>query len=119
MSTQRRDRAGQVAVVAFHSSILDVHNFDDVKQELFDLIEERPAKLLLNFRKVQYVSSGVLGVLITLHRKMEAHGGRLVLCFVDPAICELFQATKLDRYFRIEDDPAADEVVESGHNAGR
>ena len=113
MSARRRDGSGETFVFAFPQAILDTENLEDVKEQLFALAEERPARLLLNFRKVEYVSTVALGVLITLHKKMEAQGGRLVLCFVDPEIYELFKLTKLDRLFRIEDDPAADQGVES------
>jgi anti-anti-sigma factor len=113
VSTRHHDGTGQVTVFTFPSAILDPHSVEGVKQELLALVEERPAKLLLNFRKVEYVSSGAMGVLITLNRRMQAAGGRLVLCFLDPTVHESFRAMKLDRVFMIEDDPAADEGADA------
>jgi anti-sigma B factor antagonist len=110
VSARRRDGSGEVLVVRFNSTILDSENIAAVRPDLFARIEQRPAcKLLLNFRNVEYVSSAALGLFITLHRTMEAGGGRLVFCFLRPEIYEVFEQFKFDRILFIEDDPAADE----------
>ncbi|MCI0462082.1 MAG: STAS domain-containing protein [Gemmataceae bacterium] len=109
MSARRRDGSGEVIVVGFPCVVLDTETMQAAQQTLFDLVQRRPAKLLLNLRKVQSISSGALGRLITLNRALTAAGGRLVLCYLDPQIYEFFEQTKLDRLFRIEDDPAADQ----------
>src|SRR5262245_53529969 len=110
MSARRRDDSGEVLVARFNCTVLDPPGIENVRHELFALIEQRPTcKLLLNFRDVEYVSSAALGVFITLHRRLESGGGQLVLCFLSPAIHELLKLLKLDRLFNIEDDPAAEE----------
>jgi anti-sigma B factor antagonist len=107
-----RGAFGKVVVITFDSAILDADNIHGLKQELFALAEERPAKLVLNFRNVEYVSSAAMGVLITLHKRMQTAGGSLVLSHLDRATSEFLQLAKLDRFFRIEDAPVADEGVE-------
>jgi anti-anti-sigma factor len=80
------------------------------RAELLELVKERPVcKLVLNFRDVHYISSGALGMLITLERKLGKAGIRLALCHLNPEMLEV-EATKLDQLFVIEDDPAAGEA---------
>ena len=66
------------------------------------LVREGLRKLLLNFGNVEYLSSAALGKLITLNKKLQAVGGRLILCNIDPQIYEVFEITKLDKFFNIQ-----------------
>ena len=59
-------------------------------------------KLLLNFGNVEYLSSAALGKLITLNKKLQQVGGKLILCNIDPQIHEVFEITKLDKFFNIQ-----------------
>jgi anti-sigma B factor antagonist len=77
-------------------------------QELFQLVEEQKrSKILLNFTSVDFLSSAALGKLITLDKKVKAHGGMLKLSNIQPDIYEVFAITKLNKLFDIRDDEAA------------
>jgi anti-sigma B factor antagonist len=90
------------AVRRTHSSGLSEEHIQVLAQQLLDLVNEPgEKKLLLNFRNVEYMSSAVLGMLVTLNKKIQAAGGKLVLCNIDPAIREVFEITKLDKLFVI------------------
>jgi anti-sigma B factor antagonist len=110
MSSQPRRRRleveqiGDVTVVNFvDRKILDEQNIQIIGDQLFSLVdEEGHRKLLLNFGNVEYLSSAALGKLITLNRKLQGAGGRLILCNIDPQIYEVFEITKLDKFFKIE-----------------
>ena len=97
---------GDVTVVSFtDKKILDEQNIQVIGEQLFSLIDEQGRKkLLLNFGNVEYMSSAALGKLITLNKKVQAAGGRLVLCNIDPQIREVFEITKLDKLFMIRND---------------
>ena len=72
------------------------------EQNLFGLVDEEGwRKILLNFGNVEYLSSAALGKLITLNKKLQAVGGKLILCNIDPQIFEVFEITKLDKFFKI------------------
>lgn len=109
MSSQPRRRRleveeiGDVTVVNFiDRKILDEQNIQIIGEQLFSLVDEQGRrKLLLNFGNVEYLSSAALGKLITLHKKLAAAGGRLILCNIDPQIHEVFEITKLDKVFNI------------------
>jgi anti-sigma B factor antagonist len=110
MSAQPRRRRlevediGDVTVVNFvDRKILDEQNIQIIGDQLFSLVDEvGRRKLLLNFSNVEYLSSAALGKLITLNKKLTSAGGKLVLCHIAPTIYEVFEITKLDKFFTIK-----------------
>ena len=94
---------GDVTVVNFvDRKILDEQNIQVIGEQLFSLVEEEGMKkILLNFSNVEYLSSAALGKLISLNKKLQGVGGRLILCNIDPQIFEVFEITKLDKFFKI------------------
>jgi anti-sigma B factor antagonist len=99
---------GDVTVVRFRDrKIVEDINIQELGSELFSLIEvDNRDKLLLSFTSVDFLSSAALGKLITLDKKMKAHGGALKLSNIRPEIYEVFAITKLNRLFDIKDDEA-------------
>ncbi|HEX3657858.1 MAG TPA: STAS domain-containing protein [Pirellulales bacterium] len=111
MAARRRlevSQMGDVTVVRFvDRRILDESNIHEMGQEMFQLVEEeKRQKLLLNFTSVEFLSSAALGKLITLDKKVKAHGGTLRLSNIRPEIYEVFAITKLNKLFDIRDDEA-------------
>jgi anti-sigma B factor antagonist len=115
MSSQPRrsrlevEHIGDVTVVNFlDRKILDEQNIQRIGDQLFGLVDTEGArKVLLNFSNVEYLSSAALGKLITLNKKLGAVGGRLILCNIDPQIYEVFEITKLDKFFKIHKEEQA------------
>lgn len=102
------DEVGDVTVVHFrdHKIVEDI-NIQQLGQEMFRLVEvDNRDKLVLNFSAVDFLSSAALGKLITLDKKMKAHGGTLKLSNIRPEIYEVFAITKLNRLFDIKEDEA-------------
>ncbi len=102
------NEVGEVTVIRFRDQkIIEDINIQELGRELFSLVEvENRRKLLLNFSSVDFLSSAALGKLITLDKKMKAHGGVLKLTNIRPEIYEVFAITKLNRLFDIKDDEA-------------
>jgi len=102
------NEVGDVTVARFRDQkIIEDMNIQELGQELFRLVEvEHRDKLLLNFSVVDFLSSAALGKLITLDKKMKAHGGVLKLSNIRPEIYEVVAITKLNRLFEIKDDEA-------------
>ncbi len=102
------EEIGDVTVVNFlDRKILDEQNIQVIGDQLFSLVEEGRKKMLLNFANVEYLSSAALGKLITLNKKLQAVRGQLILCNIDPQIYEVFEITKLDRFFNIQKEEQA------------
>jgi anti-sigma B factor antagonist len=85
--------------------ILDEQNIQIIGEQLFGLVDqEHVKKMVLNFGNVEYLSSAALAKLITLTKKLQQAGGRLILCNIDPQIYEVFEITKLNKLFHIVKD---------------
>jgi anti-sigma B factor antagonist len=100
---------GDITVVNFTDrKILDEQNIQLIGEQLFSLVDESGRKkILLNFGNVEYLSSAALGKLITLNKKLQSVGGRLILCNIDPQIYEVFEITKLNKLFNIHKEEQA------------
>jgi anti-sigma B factor antagonist len=98
---------GRHSVVAFQtSSLMNPVEVERLRADLVRLVdEEKRTPLVLDFRRVQYFSSQVMGVILTLNKKLAAlPGGKLVLCGVAPQLLELLRITRLDRILTIKTD---------------
>jgi len=98
-----------VSVVTFtDSSILDSATIDQLGKDLYHLTDNlNKQKLIVDFTNVKFLSSQVLGVLITLNKKSAAIKGTLLLCALKPDLMKLFTITSLDKLFKFFPDDAA------------
>jgi anti-sigma B factor antagonist len=96
------ERAGVTVIRFTETKITDPARIEELGHELTRLVDtEHPYKVLLNFDKVDYLSSEALRVFLKLHKKIAASGGILKLCHVAPEILEIFKITGLDKLFAI------------------
>jgi len=110
MTSQPRKRRldvedhGDIAVVTFiDNKIIDEQNINAIGEDLVRLVDELGRrKILLNFSKVEFLSSAALGKLIALNRKLQGVKGSLVLCGISKEISEVFKITRLDKLFKIK-----------------
>ena len=80
-------------------SLEDAH-LRRVGEQLFRLAEGRGGcQLCLDFHNVDYLASNALAKLVTLQKKVQASGGRLTLCGLQPLVHEVFEVTKLAGFF--------------------
>jgi anti-sigma B factor antagonist len=96
-------KQGDVFVIRFgEHRILDELIIKKFADELFQ-VAERPDchNVLLNFVGVVGLSSGMLGIMLMLHKKMGLKAGTVKLCQVGPEIMDVFHATKLGQLFEI------------------
>lgn len=98
-------QADGVAHVEFADrKILEELSIQEIGEELDRLVESLPgARLLLNFKNVDHLSSAALGMLVTLNKKVKERGGELKLSDINRQIFEVFKITKLNRLFEIHD----------------
>src|SRR4051812_5083467 len=93
------EEVGEVTLVRFvDRKILDEQNIQIIGEQLFSLVDEFGKKqILLDFSRVEYLSSAANGKFITLAKKVHAVKGKLAFCGIDPALYEVFEITKLDK----------------------
>lgn len=92
-----------VAVVKFEISHLnDEENIEELGHELFALVDQFGfRKVVLNMGSVEYVTSSVVGKIITLHRKLHRSEGQLVISNLTPGVNEVLMASRLLSYFKV------------------
>ena len=87
------------------ASVLSTNNVSDFGNELFAHVDKHPKiNLLLDFQRVEYLSSAVLTELLRIHRAISEKGGRMRICGISPVIHEVFQITNLDRIFSVHQE---------------
>ncbi len=96
---------GKVTVVTIaRAEILGAETVKTLGDRLHRLAEIMGPRLVLNFAQVTRLDSTVLGLLIGLHKKIQAAGGRLALCRINPELYEVFETLKLTQLFAIYDE---------------
>ncbi|MGA2033046.1 MAG: STAS domain-containing protein [Thermoguttaceae bacterium] len=100
--------SASLVVVRFRDRhITNILEIEQVGQELYRLLEEGKYKqLILDFSNVDYLSSALIGKMISLNAKAKARGGSVKLCSIRPEISEVFHTCKRDRIFSINKDVA-------------
>ena len=99
-------------VVEFKTaSLMDPMILEEIGQELYRLVDEEDRRrLILDFEKVQYLSSQAIGIVLTLNKKLSAlKNSKFVLCGVGPKLLELLKITRLDRILTVK--PTQKEAV--------
>jgi anti-sigma B factor antagonist len=95
-----------VTIVNFQdASILDTAQIEGIGEELYDLIDNKGRKkLVLDFAKVQFLSSSALGVLLMLQKKATATKSQVVICSLRKDLMKVFELTKLSKLFTFAPD---------------
>ena len=89
---------GDATVVRFtRRTILDPDMIATVGDRLLALFAQPGGQrhLILDFARVESLTSAMLGRLIALHQAIAAGGGRLVFCNVDPFLMQIFTICKV------------------------
>jgi anti-anti-sigma factor len=77
---------------------LDEEAVPPVKEQLLAVAgQAAPGRLLLDLRGVRFLTSTGLAMLVAVHNKMRAGGGRLTLCGLETEIQEILEVTQLIR----------------------
>jgi anti-sigma B factor antagonist len=94
-----------VMVVEFRQpSLMDQIVLDLSAKRLYKMIDEEDRRLvILDFEKVQFLSSQAIGILLSMKKKLDALGGsKFVLCGIGPRLAELLKITRLDKVLTIK-----------------
>lgn len=90
-----------VTVVSFqNSSVLDSAVIDAIGADLNAIIETKNAKkVLIDFDHVKFLASQAVGALITMKKKADASGAKVVICCLRPEIKRVFKIMNLTKLF--------------------
>lgn len=86
------------------ASILDGAAVEAIGRQLFELVDaQAKRKIMLDFTSVRFLSSSMLGVLISLQKRAQAIDGRVVILGLKPDLHKVFKITRLDKLFDFYD----------------
>jgi anti-anti-sigma factor len=69
---------------------------DALRQELLDAVVQTAAtKVVIDFRNVEYLGSAGFRPLLSLYRKLQQGGGRMLFCNLAPEVAGVLLSTRL------------------------
>ncbi len=83
---------------------IDLHVSPSIASSLAAMIEEKPARLVVDMSDVTYIDSSGLAVLIEAMQNIEAKGGKFMLAGLQPNVRPIFEIARLDQVFMIYPD---------------
>ena len=90
----------EVKVLAFEGK-LDTQTSPDAHQRLTRLIEEGENRFLVNFEKLDYISSAGLRVLLAAAKQLKGIDGELRICSLNEVVREVFDISGFTTIFKV------------------
>ena len=106
MSSIRAEENGDVRVIYFNENkILDEAKIQQIHNDLnAELAEVRAGKFLLNFDRVTFMSSAMIGKIILLNKKCKSSDVKFKLCNISDNVMEVFKLMRLNKVLDIQKD---------------
>lgn len=100
------EKVGNAVIARFHGPrITNVNDIREIGDILFGILEkEKGSELILDFVKVNYLPSAMLGKLAAIRSKVLEQGGTLKLANLQEPVAQLFKMTHLEKIFNIYKD---------------
>jgi anti-sigma B factor antagonist len=100
--TFRKDEGKGVVVLGVDGQLI-VGNRHELKQKVLDALDGGERKFLIDFTNTGYIDSSGLGALVSLSKKIREQSGELRLAGLNDDLRTLFELTKLDSLFAINE----------------
>jgi anti-sigma B factor antagonist len=86
-------------------TIVDPGHIEALRREIAREVRRNPSRVyVLSLARVVFISSGFLGMLVTLAKKFRARQAHFRLCSVAPEIMQVFRASRMDRLLDVVAD---------------
>ena len=92
--------AGDAKILEFEGK-LDTQTSPHAQRELTRLVEEGARKILVDFDKLDYVSSAGLRVLLTTAKQLKAENGELRICCLNELVSDVFDISGFITIFKV------------------
>lgn len=93
-----------VLVIVIENKEANLSKSEQFKELIFEDIDNGGHKLIISFQNVEYLDSSFLGALVAILKKLLPLKGQLVLTHLNEDILNLFELTRLDKIFTIENN---------------
>jgi anti-sigma B factor antagonist len=100
---------GDITIVRFRDPrVTDPLEIEDMGRQLYQVLEfKNCSKLVLELSPVEFLSSAMIGKLISLHRKAKGCKATMRLCGLQQGVRDIFHLCNLDRVFDVREDERA------------
>jgi len=92
--------SNEVKIVQFEGE-LETNTSHDAETCLNQLLDEGVKKILVDFEKLDYISSAGLRVLLATAQKLESGGGTLKVCNLNETVQEVFDISGFSTILRV------------------
>lgn len=82
---------------------VDIYTSPDLKNKVFELIDEKALDIIINGEELEYIDSTGLGVLMSIYKKVQEKKINLKINNLRPNIYKLFDITGLNKVFNIQE----------------
>jgi anti-anti-sigma factor len=86
---------------------VDLSSVDQLRTAASLAVREKPTTLIFDFRKVTFIDSSGLGILVATRKQLQNNPDAVVVVTNQPAVLQSLQLTGLDRVVRVINEPAA------------
>ena len=83
---------------------VDVYTSPQLREHLLAVAEAEPQELLVDLRRVDFIDSTGLGVLVIALKRQNAHGGKFGIVCDSPTVLKTLSLTGLDKVFSVHAD---------------
>jgi anti-anti-sigma factor len=82
---------------------LDTLSANEFRTRIEELLEQGGIKIVLDFEKLQYVSSAGLRSILIGAKKAKTSGGGLCCCTLQPLVCQVFEVSEFSKVIPVFD----------------
>ena len=79
----------------------DTLTFKEIEVKLMEIVDGGSKKILCDFSNTEYISSAGLRVMLSVAKKLQKSGGKIVLSCMKPHVFEVFKMTGFVQIFEI------------------
>lgn len=99
--TSRQAMTNTSVTVVDIEGVLDINTVSDFETVLQDLFKKKQYKIVLNMKKLTYISSAGFGVLMSIIKDVRKNRGDIKISNVSPEIYKVFDLLELPGLFHI------------------
>lgn len=96
------DTNAESKVMVFEGN-LETGTAPEAEKEINALIEQGVKNIVINFEKLNYISSAGLRVLLATAKKLKSKQGMLYICSLNETVTEIFEMSGFNTIFNVFD----------------
>lgn len=92
---------GETPVIGAEGEV-DLGTVDSLRSVTSEVVREKPRSVIFDLRKVTFMDSSGLGILVATRKRLNNEPGAVVIITDQPAVLQSLSITGLDRIFTVQ-----------------